>query len=77
MHSYWIPQQINKKPIVFKTQIQAQNMDYRKQPLLDLHQNESYLYLGIQLVPSLKWKLQTHITKRLKTNVKKSQIAEQ
>ena len=27
-----------------------------------LHQNEPYIYLGIQLVPSLKWKLQTHIS---------------
>ena len=47
---------------IFKAKIQAQNINYRNQPLFVLHQNEPYVYLGIQLVPSLKWKLQTHIT---------------
>ena len=42
--------------------IQTQNINYRDQSLPVLHQNEPYVYLGIQLVPSLKWKLQTHIT---------------
>jgi len=50
----------NLKPL--KPQIQNQNICYKNQPILVLHQNESYIYLGIQLVPSLKWKLQTHIT---------------
>ena len=56
--------QINQKtkPETFKAKIQAQNINYRNQPLPILHQNEPYVYLGIQLVPSLKWKLQTHIT---------------
>ena len=46
----------------FKAQIQATNITYRNQPIPVLHQNESYVYLDIQLVPSLKWKIQTHVT---------------
>ena len=38
----------------FKAQIQVTNITYRNQPIPVLHQNESYVYLGIQLVPSLK-----------------------
>ena len=56
------PNKSKTKPDTFKTKIQAQNINYRNQPLPILHQNEPYVYLGIQLVPSLKWKLQTHIT---------------
>ena len=37
----------------FKTQIQATNITYRNQPILVLHQNKPYVYLGIHLVPSL------------------------
>ena len=46
----------------FKAQIQATNITYRNQPIPVLHQNEPYVYLGIQLIPSLKWKIQTHVT---------------
>ena len=46
----------------FKAQIQATNITYRNQPIPVLHQNEPYVYLGIQLIPSLKWKIQTHAT---------------
>ena len=56
------PNKTKTKPEAFKTTIQTQNINYRDQPLPVLHQNEPYVYLGIQLVPSLKWKLQTHIT---------------
>ena len=56
------PNKTKTKPEAFKTTIQTQNINYRDQPLPILHQNEPYVYLGIQLVPSLKWKLQTHIT---------------
>ena len=56
------PNKSNTKPTNFKTKIQAQNITYRNQPIPILHQNEPYVYLGIQLVPSLKWHLQTHIT---------------
>ena len=47
---------------IFKAQIQATNITYRNQPILVLHQNEPYVYLGIQLIPSLKWKIQIHTT---------------
>ena len=46
----------------FKAQIQAINITYRNQPIPVLHQNEPYVYLGIQLIPSLKWKIQIHAT---------------
>ena len=46
----------------FKAQIQATNITYRNQPLPILHQNEPYAYLGIQLIPSLKGKIQIHTT---------------
>ena len=46
----------------FKAQIQATNITYRNQPIPVLHQNEPYVYLGIQLVSSLKWKAHTHVT---------------
>ena len=46
----------------FKAQIQATNITYRNQPIPVLHQNEPYVYLGIQLIPSLKWKIQIHAT---------------
>ena len=38
----------------FKAQIQATNITYRNQSIPILHQNEPYVYLGIQLIPSLK-----------------------
>ena len=56
------PNKSKTKPETFKAKIQTQNINYKNQPLPILHQNEPYVYLGIQLVPSLKWKLQTHIT---------------
>ena len=46
----------------FKAQIQATNITYRNQPIPVLHQNEPYTYLGIQLISSLKWKIQIHAT---------------
>ena len=46
----------------FKAQIQATNITYRNQPILVLHQNEPYVYQGIQLIPLLKWKIQIHAT---------------
>ena len=56
------PNKSNIRPNTFKAKIQTQNITYRNQPIPILHQNEPYVYLGIQLVPSLKWQLQTHIT---------------
>ena len=46
----------------FKAQIQATNITYRNQLISVLHQNEPYVYLGIQLIPLLKWKIQIHAT---------------
>ena len=47
---------------IFKAHIQAANITYRNQSILMLHQNEPYVYLGIQLIPTLKWKIQIHTT---------------
>jgi hypothetical protein len=47
---------------IFKAYIQSHNIKYRNQPIPVLHQNEPYVYLGIQLIPSLKWKAQQAIT---------------
>jgi hypothetical protein len=55
----------NNKPMpttIFKAFIQSQNIKYRNQHIPVLHQNEPYVYLGIQLIPSLKWKAQQAIT---------------
>jgi hypothetical protein len=56
------PNKSKLKPEKFKILIQNHNISYRNQQIPVLHQNEPYTYLGIQLVPSLKWNLQTHIT---------------
>jgi hypothetical protein len=55
----------NNKPMpttIFKAYIQSHNIKYRNQPIPVLHQNEPYIYLGIQLIPSLKWKVQQTTT---------------
>jgi hypothetical protein len=55
----------NNKPMlatIFKAYIQSHNIKYRNQPIPVLYQNEPYIYLGIQLIPSLKWKVQQTIT---------------
>jgi hypothetical protein len=55
----------NNKPMpaaAFKAYIQSHNIKYRNQSILVLHQNEPYVYLGIQLITSLKWKSQQAIT---------------
>ena len=49
-------------PIIFKALIQATNINYRNQPIPTLHQHEPYIYLGINLAPSLKWKTQINTT---------------
>jgi hypothetical protein len=49
-------------PITFKALIQSHNICFRNQLVPILHQNESYKYLGIQLVPSLTWTIQIHTT---------------
>jgi hypothetical protein len=55
----------NNKPMpatTFKAYIQSHNIKYRNQPIPVLHQNEPYIYLRIQLIPSLKWKTQQTTT---------------
>jgi hypothetical protein len=55
----------NNKPMpatTFKAYIQSHNITYRNQPIPVLHQNEPYVYLGIQLMPSFKWKAQQTVT---------------
>jgi hypothetical protein len=51
----------NNKPMPATT-FKSHNIKYRNQPIPVLHQNEPYVYLGIQLIPSLKWKTQKAIT---------------
>ena len=46
----------------FKTYLQSHNINFKNSPIPILHQNELYVYMGIQLIPSLKWKLQIHAT---------------
>ena len=56
------PNKSKMTQVAFKVQIQATNITYRNRPIPILHQNEPYVYLGIQLVPSLKWSIQIHAT---------------
>lgn len=56
------PNKSKLSPTNFKHWLDNQNLTFRNQLILTLHQNEPYTYLGIQLVPSLKWKLQIHTT---------------
>ena len=56
------PNKSKKNQETFKAQIQVTNITYRNQPLPVQHQNDPYVYLGIQLIPSLKWKIQIHAT---------------
>jgi hypothetical protein len=53
---------IKMTPKTFKAYIQSHKINYKNNPILELHQNEPYKYLGIQLIPSLKWNLQRQIT---------------
>lgn len=48
-------------PQTFKAQTQVTNIYFRGQPSLVFSQHKSYFYLGINLVPSLQWKTQTHV----------------
>ena len=52
------PNKSKLKPNTFRVYIQSQNITYKTQTFLILTQNEPYIYLGIQLTPSLKWNLQ-------------------
>jgi hypothetical protein len=56
------PNKSKTNPQIFKALFQAQNTSYRNTPIPALHQYEPYLYLGIHLIPSLKWNIQLYIT---------------
>ena len=56
------PNKSNLKPTTFKAYIQAQNIHFKNKPFPILTQNEPYTYMGIHLVPSLKWNIQKDIT---------------
>jgi hypothetical protein len=56
------PNKSKLSPTTFKAYMQSHNIQFRNQALPILHQNEPYRYLGIQLVPSLTWKIQIHHT---------------
>ena len=55
------PNKSKLKPNIFKAYIQSQNVTYKTKNFPTLIQNEPYTYLGIQLIPSLKWNLQREI----------------
>ena len=54
------PNKSNPKPTTFKAYVQAQHVHFKIQPFPTLTQNEPYTYLGIHLVPLLRW----HIKKK-------------
>ena len=56
------PNKSRMNPTTFKALIQSTNINYRNQTLPILHQHEPYTYLGINFVPSLKWKTQINTT---------------
>ena len=49
-------------PLEFTNQLRNANICFRHQPISILNQNEPNKYLGIQLVSSLNWKVQTQVT---------------
>jgi hypothetical protein len=59
----------------FKAYIQSQNITYMNQLIPVLHQYEPCVYLGIQLIPSLKWKAQQAIT--MNKLIKQTQLLHQ
>ena len=56
------PNKSNLKPQAFKTQIQGTNINFRIQPMPILRHHKPFVYLRLNLVPSLQWKTYTHIT---------------
>ena len=56
------PNKSKFSPQAFKLHLEHANINFRDQLIPTLNQHEPYVYLGINLVPSLKWKIQTHIT---------------
>ena len=50
------PNKSKLNSLSFKRQLQAANINFRGQSILTLTQHEPYVYLGINMVPSLQWK---------------------
>jgi hypothetical protein len=65
------PNKSKLNPQAFKTHLQETNINFRHQSIPILSQHEPYVYLGINLVPSLQWKTQTHITTTKQTKQSK------
>ena len=59
----------------FKAYIQIHKITYNNKIIPTLHQNEPYKYLGIQLIPSLKWNLQCQISTDKLVNQSKQLLA--
>jgi hypothetical protein len=67
------PNKSKLNPKTFKAVLQAQKISYQNSPTPVLHEHEPYTYLGIQLIPSLKWTIQLHTTTtKLLNNVNNS-----
>ena len=56
------PNKSKLNPQAFKTKLWNTNIKFRNQPIPILSQHEPYVYLGINLVPSLDRRTKTHIT---------------
>jgi hypothetical protein len=56
------PNKTKMAPKTFKAYMHFHRINYDNKPIPILHQNESYRYLGIQLIPLFKWNLQRQIT---------------
>jgi hypothetical protein len=53
----------SKMPLeTFKAYIQSHRITYNNKTIPIIHQNEPYKYLGIYLIPSLKWNPQRQTT---------------
>lgn len=57
-----VPQQIKSRTSTIKAFNLAQNIRFKNKPYPTLTQTEPYTYVGIHLVPTLKWKQQKTIT---------------
>ena len=62
MRNHRMSKQIQINAQAFKTHLTAININFIIQPIPILSQHEPYVYLEINLVSSLQWKTQTHVT---------------
>lgn len=52
------PNKLKIKPNTFEAYIRSQYVTYKSKHFPTLTHNEPYTYLGIHIIPSLKWNLQ-------------------